>query len=342
MSGALVVHTCGPAVSVQDLGRSGTIALGLTRGGAMDQRALFEGAALLNRPVASAIEMIGFGGVFEATEDIRIAMTGATMTSDIDGVPIAWNASHILKSGARLSIGGATRGAIGYLHVGAGFCVPSVMGSQSAHLAAKIGTILNPGFKLPLKPDPGNRTGWYLPPPDRLTRDTIRITRSIQTNIFGDSTLLRFTDTSFVRDARANRQGIRLNPTGPGFATEGGLTVVSEIIAPGDIQITGDGAPYVLMRESQTTGGYPRIATVIPSDMDVVAQAPLGAELAFELVELDDAISIEQRARAEVKTLPTLCQPLVRDPAHMQDLLTQTLISGVINAQDDPFAGDQR
>jgi allophanate hydrolase len=120
--------------------------------------------------------------------------------------------------------------------------------------------------RLPLRPDKGQRTGWQLEPDVRFSGGKVHIVRSLQTHVFGDM-LERFVSTRFTRDARANRQGIRLNPEGEGFATEGGLTVVSEIIATGDIQITGDGAPYVLMCESQTTGGYPRIATIVPSDL---------------------------------------------------------------------------
>lgn len=340
MTHALIVHSAGPAVSLQDLGRTGTIAQGLTRGGAMDRLALHEGAALLERPVTAAIEMVGIGGVFETTQDTRIALTGAPMQAHVDGASLTWNASHLLPVGAKLTIGGVTKGAIGYLHIGTGFDVPLVMGSQSAHLAAKLGTILSAGDKIPLRPDPGIRTGWHLPTSDRMDGGAIHITRSIQTDIFGENTLERFLQTSFSRDARANRQGIRLTPDGEGFAAAGGLSVVSEIIAPGDIQITGDGAPYVLMCESQTTGGYPRIATVIPSDLPRVAQAPLNAPINITLLDRADAIALEQRARAHIKALPSLCQPLVRDPAQMQDLLSHTLISGVINAHANPFEGD--
>ncbi|MFK7877657.1 MAG: biotin-dependent carboxyltransferase family protein [Paracoccaceae bacterium] len=339
MSHALRIHEAGPAVTLQDLGRSGTIAQGLTRGGAMDRLALFEGAALLDQPVTAAVEMVGYGGTFEATQDIRIALTGAKMQASLDGNPLTWNASHLLPAGAKLRLGGVTSGAVGYLHVGGGFDAPMVMGAMSAHLSAGLGTILQAGQTLALHSDTKTRTGWHLPPSDRLTGGTLHIVRSVQTDVFGADILARFLASAFTRDARANRQGIRLNPDRGGFAAAGGLSVVSEIIAPGDIQITGDGAPYVLMCESQTTGGYPRLGTVIPSDLPRIAQAPLGAAIQIKLVSYEDAITIEQRARAHIKTLPGLCRPLIRDPADMSDLLSYSLISGTINANADPFEG---
>lgn len=69
MSGHLEVLSCGPAVTLQDLGRVGYLARGLTRGGAADVLALFEGAALLGQPAEfAALEMVGMGAAFVPTK----------------------------------------------------------------------------------------------------------------------------------------------------------------------------------------------------------------------------------------------------------------------------------
>ncbi len=342
MTPTLDILDVGPAVTLQDLGRTGYIAQGLTRGGAMDRQALYEAAALLAQPVTTGLEMIGLGGSFRANTDTRVALTGAPMTASIDGTPVNWHGSHKLPAGSILKIGGVKAGAIGYLSFGGGLATPQVMGAQSAHLVAGLGETLTAGDSLPLGKDKGGRVDMLLPPEDRFKGGEIGITTSLQAHLFGDAALARFTTTSFTRDARANRQGIRMNPDGDGFAAEGGLKVVSEVIVPGDIQITGDGAPYVLMCESQSTGGYPRIATVLPSDLARVAQAPLGANIRFKLYDLDAAIAREARAEADRRSLASKVQPRIRDPHDINDLLSYTLISGVISATDDPFAGDAR
>jgi allophanate hydrolase len=163
----------------------------------------------------------------------------------------------------------------------------------------------------------------------------------MQTDAFDEATRARFTDTTFRRDARANRMGARMDHDGEGFATGGQLTIVSEVITPGDIQITGDGAPFVLMCECQTTGGYPRIGTVIPCDLPIVAQAQPGAALRFEFIDLDEALAAETRHRADLAALPKRRQPLLRDPARIRDLLGYQLISGVVSATADPFEKDK-
>ena len=336
MSACLIVHRAGPGLSIQDLGRSGYLAFGLSRGGAADRLALYEGAALLGQePSAAAIEMAGLGGTFEVTTDTRIALTGAPMKATLqDGTELRWNASHLLAAGMQLSIGAVRAGSYGYLHVGGGIANALQLGARSAHLASGLGARLRDGAELPLGDDAGGAVNMTLTPEPRLDGGTLRMVPSLQTSLFGAVEVARFQEVRFHRDSRANRMGVRLLPEGQGFALEGGLSVLSEVIAPGDIQVTGDGTPYVLMSECQTTGGYPRIGSVLPCDMPRVAQAQAGAAFRFEQVTLEEAVEIERRARADRERLPSRLTPLVRDPARMRDLLSYQLVSGVTAGRD--------
>lgn len=338
MTRTLVILSCGPAVTVQDMGRPGYLAQGLTRGGAADRLALHEGAALLGQsPQCAALEMVGMGGSFRATTDMRIALTGAPMTATLEDAPLAWNASHLLPAGATLKIGGARSGTYGYLHVGGGIETPLLMGARSAHLSAGLGKALGAGDVVPVGVDKGQRVGMTLPVEGRFDGGRIRITASMQTDQFDTQTQQRFTQTTFKRDARGNRMGVRMDHDGAPFMAADQLSILSDIIVTGDIQIAGDGAPFVLMCESQTTGGYPRIGTVLPSDLARVAQAPAGAALSFAFVPLEEARVIEQRATAFRAALGGAITPLVRDPHDIRDLLSYQLISGVISATENPY-----
>ncbi len=331
MTRELVVHRAGPGVTVQDMGRPGYLGVGLSRGGAVDRLALAEGAALLGQDMACAVlEMVGMGGQFEASADIRFALTGAPMRATIDGAPIAWNASHRLPAGARLSVGGVETGSFGYLHLGGGIDGPKWLGARSAHLAAGIGRALQAGDRLPLGADPApDAIGLRLPTIERFGGGIVRVVSSLQTDFFAPSEVARFEATQFLRDARGSRMGIRLTLRGAGFHTEAGLSVLSEMVVSGDIQITGDGTPFVLLAECQTTGGYPRIASVLPCDLPNVAQAPPGAALSFRFISLEQAVEAETRARERVAGLVRAVTPLIRDPHDVRDLLSLQLISGV-------------
>jgi biotin-dependent carboxylase-like uncharacterized protein len=335
---ALVVQQIGPGVAIQDLGRPGYLAMGLTRGGAADVRAVHEGAALLKQSATcAALEMVGTGGTFEASADMRIALTGGAMTAQIDGSAVTWNASHALPKGAKLVIGPTRSGTYGYLHIGGGFETALVLGARATHQSCGLGALVANGDTLPVGADKGRDVGMTLPADDRFSGGTIRIVPSMQTGDFDPEIRARFESTEFRRDPRANRQGVRMDSDGEGFSNPKSLSIVSEVIVPGDIQITGDGTPFVLMAECQTTGGYPRIGTVVPADLPRVAQAPAGAVLRFEFISLADGAALQARANAELAKLPGLVSPLVRDPAAMQDLLSYQLVGGAVSALHSPL-----
>ncbi|KUJ73306.1 urea amidolyase [Ruegeria marisrubri] len=331
---SLIVNRIGPACTIQDLGRGAYLDQGLSRSGAADLLALHEGAALLRQsPMLAALEMAGMGGEFEATEDTRIALTGAPMQASIDGSPVVWNASHLLAKGQRLTIGAVLKGAYGYLHLGGGIATEPFLGSRSAHLTAKVGRAVAAGDVLPSGPDKGD-AGRKLTPAERFSGGLLRVVSSFQTALFDPETLKRFTQTEFRRGPRANRMGVQLESPGEGFAAQGQLDILSEIITPGDIQMTGTGNPFILLPECQTTGGYPRIATVLPCDLPRAAQAPAGGTIRFQFVTLDEAVALHEAFVKDLARLPRRVEPLVRDPHDIPDLLSYQLISGVISARD--------
>lgn len=334
MSG-LIVHECGPACTVQDRGRIGYTDRGLSQGGAADLLALHEGAALLGQATdCAALEMGGMGGRFEAERDLRIALTGALMRAEIDGAPVAWNACHALARGQVLRIGGVQAGVYGYLHLGGGIATEPALGARACHRVAGLGRALAAGDVLPVGEDPGGPVGRALEAADRFRGGTLCIVASMQTALFPADVLERFTATAFTRGARANRMGVELVSDGEGFTAEGQLDIVSEVVLPGDIQMTGDGQPFVLMPDCQTTGGYPRIGTVLPCDLPRAAQAPQGAALRLRFVTLEEGLAAHRAFAAHLDRLPRALRPALRDPREMADLLRYNLVGGAISATD--------
>ena len=331
MSRVLHVRQAGPGVTVQDLGRPGYLAAGLSRGGAVDRLALHEGAALLGQdPGCAALEMAATGGRFEAGAPLRIALTGARMRARIDGAAVAWNASHRLEAGAVLEIGPAEAGLHGYLHVGGGIATPPVLGARAAHLAAGIGRALAAGDTLPVGEDPSERDRPRAHPrgPPLGRRDP-RARGPPDGDVFRKDEVARFFASQLTRDARGNRMGVRLEPEGEGFAAAAGLSVLSEAIVPGDIQITGDGTPFVLLAECQTTGGYPRIGAVLPCDLPRVAQAGPGTVLRPRLIDAGRRPRRRAPRGGGPRGPAQGLSRLVRDPGDLRDLLDHQLISGV-------------
>lgn len=338
MSGLRILRI-GPAASVQDPGRPGLLAQGVSQGGAADTLALAEGAALLRQhPGLAALEMGGMGGEFEATGPLRIALTGAPMAAAVDGEALAWNASHRLEAGQHLTIGAARAGVYGYLHLGGGIAAEPLLGARAVHLMAGLGRTAEAGDLLRAGPDQNRETGLFLPAEERFQGGELRIVESFQSHLFPEDVRARFAATAFSRGSRANRMGAEMVSDGAGFAAEGQLNILSEVILPGDVQMTGGGKPFVLLRECQTTGGYPRIGTVLPCDLPRVAQAQAGAALRFRWISLEEGLEIQAEFEKTLRGLPSSCRPLVRDPEAVGDLLSYQLISGAVSADADPFA----
>lgn len=321
----LIVEDCGPLVSLQDAGRPGRLGLGLSRSGAVDRQSYLEACALAAAsPGAAAVEMAGFGGRFRFETPCRFALAGAEMRVTLDGLPLLWRAAHRAEAGAVLEIGAAFAGVYGYFLPGGGVTTEEELGGRGFHRIAGLGRSLAPGDRLPVAPAP-DLPSMKLP---ARTEETgpVRVMPGPQTALFDESTRARFEATVFTRSARANRQGVRLDQDGPAFSAGAQLSRVSDFICEGDIQMTGDGTPYVLLADCQTMGGYPRIGTVIPADMSRIAQAVSGAAVRFQFVTVEEAETLWRSDDARLSALCKLLTPLVRDPREIRDLLSYELI----------------
>ncbi len=324
----IAVTACGPLVTVQDDGRPGHLARGLSRGGAADGRARAEAAALLGGEAGAGIETPGSPLTLTLEVAAMVALTGAPMRATADGRPVAWDATRAFEAGTVLDLRPSGRGAFSYIHVAGGLGTEATMGSRSAHLAVGLGAPLEAGDRLPCAPS-GGPPRRLASPPDRFGGGALRLLPTPQTRLFARAVLDRFEATTFRRDPRGNRQGVRLAAEGEGFATDGQLTLLSDFVLPGDVQMTGDGVPYILGPECQTTGGYPRIGTVIEADMPRAMQAVAGDPVTFRFVDADEARAARPRAPA--------VEPLVRAPADVPDLGAMQLVGGVVSAHAEEW-----
>ena len=74
----------------------------------------------------------------------------------------------------------------------------------------------------------------------------------------------------------------------------------------------GSGQPIVLLADHQTTGGYPKIATVISADLPLVRRRRPGDLIRFAVVTVEAAEALcpaEERRLAELVAARALCQP---------------------------------
>jgi biotin-dependent carboxylase-like uncharacterized protein len=295
MTRALFVVQAGPLTTIQDAGRRGYQRYGVPVAGAMDNTALAIANRLVGNSVDSAaVEFAVTGARFRCGGDpVTIAVAGAVSLS-VDGQPLGNWRTFTLRRGQTASIAPDRHGMFGYMAIGGGLDLPPVFGSLSTHLRSAIGPFdgraLQTGDRLPIGNGDGAAADRFLPsPPARPDLPTIRVVLGPQDNFFDDIARATLIASPYRISRQSDRMGFRLE--GAAMATKGAANIISEGIAPGSIQVPGDGQPIVLMADRQTVGGYPKIGTVISADMNVLAQGKPGSSIQFVSVSLEEAIA---------------------------------------------------
>jgi biotin-dependent carboxylase-like uncharacterized protein len=344
MRASLRVLSPGLSTTIQDLGRPGHAQFGVPASGALDPVSLRAANTLVgNPPDAGALEVLHMGPAFAIdAHSVRMSFAGADATIELSsgvdarrGRPIETMRSIRLVRGDVVRIGALSRGALLYIAVEGGFAIEPVLGSVSTYIRGGLGgwhgRALIPGDRLPLchegvsERDECQLDGMDLSVPRRL-----RALEGPQIERFTPADIAAFFDSEYVV-AAADRMGMRLR--GRKLHHPHGHDVISEGIAPGSIQISGSGEPIVLLADRQTTGGYPKIATMISADLPALGRLPIGATIAFQRVSLAEASELRRKLLAE---MDGICGRIVRIDGAAErapDLSQLNLISGVIDAR---------
>lgn len=302
--------------TVQDLGRTGVMTMGVSRGGAMDRQALIHGNLLLaNAPGAAGIEIAFFPFRLRFDAPTAFALTGAMVIARLDDAPLPPDWARRAGAGQVLTIDRPLRGARVYLCLQGGLDVPVVLGARATDLKGGFGGLdgrsLQRGDHLTCRPCPraahraaalppeGLGLAQLLPLPERDTPVHLRAVPGIDAPAFPAEMVQRFTQATWRVSDLADRAGYRLDGADPVTPGEP-LSLFSHGITPGTVQLPPSGLPLVQMADANTCGGYPKIATVIPPDLRLLAQASSGQPVRIDLV--DPTIATEAMRAGQAAT----------------------------------------
>lgn len=342
MKEGLLIRKAGTLSSVQDLGRVGYRHIGVPLSGALDGESLELANALVgNAPGAAALEILYGGPRIEVVaETVRIALAGGEGRIVGEGgrrIP-AWQ-SATLERGEVFEIVADRRLSCSYLAVAGGLAVPLFLGSASTSLRAGIGGFegraLKEGDALPLAfARAPQREELYLPaPPSRKSEEKIAVVLGPQEEYFTEEALSLLLESEFRVSAAADRMGMRLE--GPRLSHRDGWDIVSDAIPTGAIQVPGSGQPIVLLADHQTTGGYPKIATIVSADLPVIGRRRPGDRVAFRALGIEAAEALAREARRSRDALLRSLKPVSAKTAiDLDTLYAENLISGVVSGRD--------
>jgi len=321
--------------SIQGLGRYGSQRYGIAPGGAMDRYALAESNALIGQPAgAAAIEVGPLPARFRVMGgSIRIAFAGADRDIFIDDRAVDRGMTLLAVDGELVSIRGARDGQYTYLSVQGGLHGRDETQTQPEDLDGQ-----------------GRRNSWVFRNDDRvavlaaaggqperrlrLARRSsfpIRIVLGPQLDYFSDEVVQAFLSGAWTVSHASNRMAYILD--GPRVEFKKGFDIVSDGIVTGHIQVSGSGQPIAVLRDRGTIGGYPKIATIISSDIGRFAQTSVGRDIHFEAVSVVEAQVLARDFAFELANLKPRVESVIQ-PSIMsvKALLSNNVAGDVCNA----------
>ena len=309
---SITVLDPGPLTTVQDAGRVGYAAQGYRSCGAADGYAYRLGNVLVgNDPGAAVLECTLRGAALRFETDTVFALTGAESPAVLDSTPVPYYAPLLAKAGSVLQMGAAKTGLRSYLAVGGGIATPPVLGSRATDVKCGIGGLegrkLTAGDTLPID-SCDTAALWQAITAKRLDRPLrdktvcgglhpmrvqgtqmlplLRAVPGPQDAAFTVQGRQDFIHGIYTLTPDCDRMACKL--AGTPLQMRRGADILSDGIVPGSVQVSADGQPIVMLADHQTTGGYAKIATVIPCDIPTLAQVRPGQLVGFRVVTVEE------------------------------------------------------
>lgn len=281
---ALTLISSAFPVLFQDDGRPGLAQQGVSASGALDHGALHRANRAVGNPAtAAALELTLGPARLRAVAPVTLALTGAGQ-AQVAGQRIAPGAAFAMDAGDELVIDLPTAGMRSYLALRGGYALAPVLGSCATDTLARIGPDpLRPGASIGCAHRPAQATHAPEPQPALPKVDEVLVlpvTLGPRADWFPPEVLTRFLTQEWLVTPQSSRVGVRLEGAVPLLRPEA-RELASEGTETGAIQVPHSGQPVLFLADHPLTGGYPVIATLLPSALDLAGQAPPGALIRF-------------------------------------------------------------
>lgn len=295
----------GLLTTFQDLGRYGYQQFGVVTSGAMDTYSSQLANILVgNSREEAVLEITMLGPTLRVEADaMTLSVCGADLSMTVNGNKAPLWQSFVVSKGDIIKFGKPVSGTRAYLAVAGGFEAQEVLGSKSYYAKAKLGTEINDGDIIYGSVDTLRKnTGlshYLVPTFDKGV--TVRAILGPHQDYFTESSIEQFFSDTF-QALQGDRMGYRLKGTKP-LQHKERAEIASDAIPLGGIQVPSSGEPIILLADRQTTGGYPRIATIIAADTYKIAQLPPGGTIRFERCSIETAHQLYKKRENFLKNL---------------------------------------
>ena len=271
--------------SIQDQGRFGYRQYGVPISGAMDKYSCdFANAILGNTKDAAVLEITMVGPILQFTKQTRIVISGAVMNPKVNNVSVAMNSVIYVKANDILSFGMLTKGCRSYVAVKGGIISDMYFGSKSMFNNISESTHLSEGEALNYTEDNDlfNMSNAHVKYDNTLfNSNCLEVIKGPEFYNLSEKLVEKLFNSSLKVSKLNNRMAYQLEPL-----IENTLEpILTSPVLPGTVQLTPKGQLIILMRDCQTTGGYPRIFQLTENSINSLSQKITGNNLKISLKE---------------------------------------------------------
>ncbi len=292
-------------------GRLGYWNIGVPPSGPMDALAFRLANRLLgNSEQAAGMELTVSGPTLRFNSDTVIALTGAAMAAKLDGAPLSFWRSHVVKAGSVLALGAVVgAGCRSYLTVAGGFDVPEYLGSKATFTLGQFGghggRTLRTGDVLHLGVETAARAPRELPSnliPAYSKQWEIGVLYGPHgaPDFFTESDIQTFFSTDWEVHYNSSRTGVRLIGPKPQWARQDGgeaglhpSNIHDNAYAIGAVDFTGD-MPVILGPDGPSLGGFVCPVTIAHAELWKMGQLRPGDTVRFCWMSLQQANHLER------------------------------------------------
>ena len=271
--------------TIQDLGRIGFAGFGVPSSGPMDLISFnFANSLLDNDKNSACIEWIIQAPVLKFTAPTIISLTGAIGDAFLNEKRIKMYQPIQVSENDILYINNCKKGLYGYVGIKNGFLTPKVLGSRSFFRTITLDEVLKKEMRLPY----GSNIGLIINANASMSFSVfwegpeIKVFEGPEFYQLSDDQKSLLFNSNFTISDRINRMAIQLREEVPNQLP----SMITSPVLPGTVQLTPSGKLIVLMRDCQTTGGYPRVLQLSEKSINIIAQKRMNEHICFELSAL--------------------------------------------------------
>ncbi len=272
--------------TIQDLGRFGYENYGVPISGSMDQlSSLISNKLLGNNDNDAVMEITMTGPVLKFLEETKICITGADISPSINGNSIDINRVYEIHKGDVLKFGKLKYGLRSYLSVSGGFLSDKIMNSRSMYYHITKSNRIKNGDSLKIKKSikiNTKRTNININYLEHFKNNTIEVFKGPEFNKLTIKQKQVLLKKKFTISNNNDRMAYQLNESLNNELN----SIITSLVMQGTVQLTPSGKVIILMRDSQTCGGYPRILQLSNKSINKLSQKHVGNSIKFKLIDL--------------------------------------------------------